>query len=176
MKWSQEQFIRAFRFAAAAHQGQLVPGTPVQYIYHLTLVAMEVIASLAVETNCDEEMAVTCALLHDTIEDTRVTLDELEASFGRPVAAGVEALTKRDMPRGQSKIADSLDRIRKQPREIWMVKMADRITNLAPPPPHWTTEKIKSYHEESLLIFESLHGGSSFLAERLKEKIDNYLE
>ena len=174
MKWHQDRYIAAFRFAAGAHQDQFVPGTRIQYIYHLGLVAMEVIASLGAESGRDEDLAVTVALLHDTLEDTRVTREELEASFGRPVADGVGALTKKEAPGGRTKMADSLARIREQPREIWMVKMADRITNLAPPPPHWEPDKIQSYHREAILIYESLREGSSFLAGRLKDKIDAY--
>ena len=55
-----------------------------------------------------------------------------------------------------------------------MVKMADRITNLQPPPPHWNKEKIREYRKEALLIYENLREGSFLLAERLKLMIDNY--
>ena len=83
MKWHQDRYIAAFRFAAGAHQDQLVPGTRIQYIYHLGLVAMEVIASLVAESGRDEDLAVTVALLHDTLEDTRVTREEAR-SLVRP--------------------------------------------------------------------------------------------
>jgi (p)ppGpp synthase/HD superfamily hydrolase len=71
-------------------------------------------------------------------------------------------------------MADSLERVRKQPKEIWMVKMADRVTNLQPPPKNWTPEKINRYREESIIIHERLQNGSSYLASRLLEKIDHY--
>ena len=69
---------------------------------------------------------------------------------------------------------DSLVRIQKQPLEISMVKMADRITNLQPPPAHWTKDKIRNYRDEAQLILETLGTKNEYLAQRLKEKIDNY--
>ena len=52
--WSQENYIKAFRFAAELHKEQKFPGTDWQYIVHLSMVCMEVIAALAVEPDCDE--------------------------------------------------------------------------------------------------------------------------
>src|SRR5262245_25271580 len=71
--WSQDRYIQAYRFAANAHQGQLVPGTEIAYIMHLSIVSMEVIAALRQEPGSEEDLAVQCALLHDVIEDTEVS-------------------------------------------------------------------------------------------------------
>jgi hypothetical protein len=66
-------------------------------------------------------------------------------------------------------------RLLKQPREIRMVKLADRITNLQPPPPsHWTPERITSYREEAVEILKTLKDASPHLAARLEEKIERY--
>lgn len=65
----------------------------------------------------------------------------------------------------------SLERIKKQPKEIWIVKIADRTTNLQPPPSDWTQDKINRYREEALEIYEALKEGSLCLSSRLKEKI-----
>jgi (p)ppGpp synthase/HD superfamily hydrolase len=56
-----------------------------------------------------------------------------------------------------------------------MVKLCDRITNLQPPPKHWTAEKMASYRDEALIILGQLGEANLFLAERLKIKIDTYL-
>ena len=69
---------------------------------------------------------------------------------------------------------DSLERIGKQPKEVWMVKLADRITNLQPPPKHWNKEKIANYRHEAQLILEALKEGSAGLALRLERKILDY--
>ena len=55
-----------------------------------------------------------------------------------------------------------------------MVKMADRITNLQPPPKGWSKEKIVEYHNEAKMIYESMRGADTMLAERLKKKIIDY--
>jgi (p)ppGpp synthase/HD superfamily hydrolase len=183
--WSQDHYIKAYRFAAQAHwkQKQAVPGTDIPYLMHFSMVAMEVIAALAVNSYLDGDLAVQCALLHDTIEDAVVTISDLVGNFGQKVADGVFALTKdksigTELPdkweRKNLRMQDSLRRIKTQPREVWMVKMADRITNLQPPPQTWSEEKIQEYKEESILIYNSLIDGSAFLAERLKEKIVLY--
>jgi len=172
--WSQEHYIKALLFAAYAHNSQRVPGTELPYLAHLTMVSMEVMAALAVEDGLDGNLAIQCALLHDILEDTPVTLEQFMENFGEQVTNGVHALTKNDILPKDEKMADSLARIRQQPREVWMVKLADRITNLQPPPKHWTVEKMQSYQQEARQIYEALHEGSPALAARLKQKIEEY--
>lgn len=55
-----------------------------------------------------------------------------------------------------------------------MVKLADRITNLQPPPADWTPEKIKHYRAEALEIHSALKDTSLVLASRLIDKIECY--
>jgi (p)ppGpp synthase/HD superfamily hydrolase len=172
--WSQELYLRAYRFAAQAHLGQTVPGTQVSYIMHLSFVSMEVIAALAEHPERDGNLAVQCALLHDVVEDTPVTYAQVEAEFGQPVARGVLALTKDSALDKPLQMPDSLRRIRQQPYEVWMVKLADRISNLAPPPHYWTKDKIAWYREEALEIHAALHPASDLLARRLLDKIEAY--
>ena len=71
-------------------------------------------------------------------------------------------------------LEDYLIRIKQQPREIWMVKMADRITNLQPPPEHWDDRMIERYRKGAELIYKELWPASAFLMERLRVKIDGY--
>jgi len=184
--WSQDIYIDAYKFAAEAHwnskEQQDVPGTDIPYLMHFSFVAMEVIAALEKESGLDGNLAIQCALLHDTIEDTDITYEQLVEKFGVDVADGVLALTKDksvgaglpEQQRKERQMADSLERIRKQPKEIWMVKMADRITNLQPPPSYWTPEKIIRYREEACEIHEALNNGNQYLSNRLKEKIEGY--
>ena len=73
---------------------QKVPGTNLPYIVHLSLVSMETMAALSVEEIEDPNLAIQCALLHDTIEDKHCDYKEIEKYFGKPVADGVMALTK----------------------------------------------------------------------------------
>lgn len=171
----QDEYISAYRFAALAHRGQTVPDTDIPYLMHLSLVSMEVIASFAAEPGRNSALAVQCALLHDVIEDTAVSYEQVIASFGQEVADGVHALTKDEtLPTKQEQMADSLRRIRTQPREVWLVKLADRITNLQPPPSYWSGDKIKRYQAEAVTILDALGEASDYLATRLQRKIAAY--
>jgi len=77
--------------------------------------------------------------------------------------------------RKKLQMADSPKRILEQTKEIWMVKVADQITNLQPPPGYWTRDKIGRYREEAVEIYEALKEGSRYLSDRLKEKITGTL-
>jgi (p)ppGpp synthase/HD superfamily hydrolase len=90
------------------------------------------------------------------------------------VADGVSALTKdRSLPKAEQ-LQDSLRRIVGCPKEIWMVKMADRITNLLPPPSTWPPDKIAAYHRDARVIHATLRDANRELAARLDEKIGGY--
>ncbi len=173
MSFSPDQYVKALGFAARAHGDQKTPiGLP--YVVHLTSVCMEVIRALYAEPGRDGDLAITCALLHDVIEDTKTTRDAVEEAFGPLVAAGVEALTKNENLPKPEQMPDSLRRIRTQPPEVAMVKLADRITNLAPPPPHWSAEKVTRYRAEAEEISEALGDASAFLSARLRQKLAGY--
>ncbi len=60
--WSQDTYIKAYRFAALAHHGQKIPGTEIPYIQHLSFVSMEIIAALNVEKEHDGNLAIQCAI------------------------------------------------------------------------------------------------------------------
>ena len=143
---------------------------------------MEILAALAAEEVDRPNLAVQCALLHDCLEDTYVIYDDLTDKFGRFVADGVLALSKDgaigttedEYKRDRLQLENSLQRIKQQPKEVWMVKLADRITNLQPPPGHWTEEMIDRYKKGAELIHKELASASEYLGERLKVKINSY--
>lgn len=180
--WSRDKYFKALKFVAEAHTGQIVPETGMPYVVHVSLVAMEVIAALAEETVEKPNLAVQCALLHDCLEDTYIVYDEIVSQFGSYVAEGVLALSKDgavgisedEHERERLKLEDSLERIKKLPMEIWMVKLADRITNLQLPPGHWNDEKIAHYKQDAELIYRELSPASEYLGNRLRAKIDSY--
>ncbi len=174
--WTPDAYADAYRFAAEAHQGQLVPGTQLPYLMHLSLVSMEVMGAIHVEEVRDPDLAVQCALLHDALEDTDATVDSLRSRFDPAVVAGVQALTKDSALPKAERMADSLLRIRDQPHEVWMVKLADRTTNLMPPPSHWDLDKRRRYHAEAETILDALGQGSAHLAQRLRTRLESYRE
>lgn len=172
--WDQDLFKRALDFAARAHGAQQVPGSGFPYVVHVVKVATEVLAAGVHEPDGDDDLALACALLHDVQEDAGVTHDALRAEFGAAVADGVRALTKDDALPKSARMADSLARIRAQPRAVWRVKLADRITNLEPPPPAWSADKRRAYLAEARVILDALRGASAQLEARLARKIAEY--
>jgi len=173
--WSRETYIRAYRFAAEAHYGQKIPGTDRPYIVHSAMVAMEIITVLSNEPGWNGNLAIQCALLHDVLEDTGISYEQIESHFGRDVADGVQALSHDiDIKDRNQRVIDAVRRIRTQPWKVWMVKLADRIVNLLPPPPHWTGEKISEYRNEAKFILRNLGKANPFLSRRLSRRIANY--
>lgn len=174
--WSQDKYIKAWNYASAAHNGQLVPGTDIPYINHIGLVAMEAMAAVANDDSIEKpDLLILCALLHDTIEDTNISYNDIVEEFGIDVARGVLALSKnKELFSKEEKMRDSINRIKKQPKEIWMVKLADRITNLQPPPKHWNAVKMSNYRHEASIILDELGAASNCLSERLGMKIEDY--
>src|SRR5262245_14439881 len=115
--WSQDKYKRALDFAAKAHGAQRMMGSGLPYVVHLFTVAMETLAACIADPKADADLAATCALLHDCIEDAGVTYEEVKFLFGERVADGVLALTKDESLPQAVRMEDSLARIRKQPRE-----------------------------------------------------------
>jgi (p)ppGpp synthase/HD superfamily hydrolase len=171
--FSQDLYERALHFAATAHgEQQTEHGHP--YVVHTTSVAMELIAAFRVEPDRDEDLGIACALLHDVVEDTETTVEQISGKFGQKVASGVLALTKNIDLNKDQQLADSLARIRREPVEIAMVKLADRISNLGPPPPDWTSEQISKYRKDAEQILETLGGASPALAKRFRARLKAY--
>ncbi len=170
--------MAAWNFAADAHGEQMVPGSKRPYLTHIGAVSMEVVAALAARSDVgNPDLCVQCAILHDVVEDTEVSAHDIAAAFGAEVAAGVAALTKHKSAGDKlAQMTDSLKRIKAQPREVWMVKLADRITNLQPPPKHWDAPKIGRYLESAELICESLEPACPVLGSRIQRKIETYRE
>ncbi|HHH20163.1 MAG TPA: bifunctional (p)ppGpp synthetase/guanosine-3',5'-bis(diphosphate) 3'-pyrophosphohydrolase [Campylobacterales bacterium] len=170
---TQDTLTKAWFFASQAHRDQKFPGSDMPYLTHIGNVMMEV---QAVSPTLEQgNLAILCAILHDTIEDTEVSYEDIVHEFSVEVADGVMALTKDDtLPSKQEKMLDSLQRIQQQPKEIWVVKMADRTANLGKPPHYWSLEKITAYHREAQMILEHLGSANMMMAQRLAEKIESY--
>lgn len=130
---------------------------------------------LAAEEDLDGDSAIAMAWLHDTIEDSPTNREDLLlAGFSGKVADGVVALAKNaDLPKGE-RMPDSIDRIISHSREAAIVKLADRITNLQPPPRNWEKERIAKYAEEAGMILEKLGYASRHMGARLRQRLARY--
>lgn len=174
-----DEIQRAWQLASKLHAGQKYGGASegeqVEYINHIGSVAFEIMNAISFGEVENSELAIKCAILHDSIEDTAFTHEKAKEWFGQEVADGVLALSKNDKIEGHlEKMLDSLKRIKEQPKEIWAVKLADRITNLYEPPYYWNDEKKRTYLEESRIIHGELKEGNRYLADRLEAKIREY--
>ncbi len=120
---------RAWEVGAAAHAGQTrKSGEP--YITHPVAVA-----GILAELGLDVE-ALVAAILHDTIEDTPLTHDELAGQFGQTVAELVEGVTKLDKLRFRDRQEAAAESFRKmllamsRDLRVIMIKLADRLHNM----------------------------------------------
>ena len=123
------QVWAAYRFSAAAHEGQMrKSGEP--YITHPVAVA-GILAELHLDTP-----TLIAALLHDVVEDTGVTKQQVGAQFGKQVAELVDGLSKLDKIEFQSATEAQAENFRKmllamsQDVRVILVKLADRLHNM----------------------------------------------
>ena len=120
---------KAYSVAESAHAGTTrQDGTP--YIHH----PARVCAFLISECGVRDAEVLQAALLHDVVEDTSVTVKDIEAQFGRRTAEYVDWLTKPSADGFASKEqlnAYQASRIARAPREVRMVKVADRVDNVS---------------------------------------------
>ena len=120
---------RAYRFAAEHHEGQKrLSGE--DFIQHPLAVA-QILAALGLDTTTLE-----AALLHDTVEDTDVSVAELDTEFGPEVARIVDGLTKLDALSFRSREHEQAENVRKMivamagDIRVLLIKLADRLHNM----------------------------------------------
>ncbi|MCL1890146.1 MAG: HD domain-containing protein [Desulfovibrionaceae bacterium] len=165
---------KSWMFAVRKHHGQVWPGSDLPYLTHIGAVLLEIIPAVQASPSLDASLAICCALLHDTLEDTETSAAELEENFNEAIVAGVLALTKNTNLPPEEAMRDSLARIRRQPPEIWMVKLADRTANLSQVPAHWDSSRCLAYAREAEFILEALGSASELLSERLLARINTW--
>ena len=121
---------KAIIFATKAHHGTERRGKGFPYIVH-PLEALSIVATIT-----NEPDLLAAAVLHDTIEDTEATYDELKDEFGEHVACLVAAETDvrtdgqgRNLSWRERKQRD-LDYLRKSSREVKIVAIGDKLSNM----------------------------------------------
>ena len=123
------QILKAYDFGAGAHDGQTrKTGEP--YITHPIAVAQEL-----AEMHLDAQ-AISAAILHDVVEDTAATLDDIEENFGLEVAQLVDAVSKLDQIQFRSRAEAQAESFRKmmlamiEDIRVILVKLSDRLHNM----------------------------------------------
>lgn len=115
---------KAAIFASQAHEGKLRKGTQIPYIVHP-------LETAAIVSGLTEDQAVICAaLLHDVIEDTQVTYEELLAQFGDRVADLVRFESEDKSKSWQERKADTIRHLENAPRSAKMICLGDKLSNL----------------------------------------------
>lgn len=122
---------------------------------------------LASEGNVEDVDVLVAALLHDTVEDTDTTPDELEREFGARVAAIVAEVTDdKSLPKEERKRLQIVKAGSKS-HAAKLVKLADKISNLrdiaTAPPADWPLERRENYFHWAKKVVDGLRGSNSAL-------------
>jgi GTP pyrophosphokinase len=125
----QNAFARAYHYSAAAHEGQFRKGGA-PYITHPLAVA-EILASWHLDAQ-----TLIAALLHDVVEDTGISTEDIAREFGKPVALLVDGVTKLDKIQFEDKAQAQAENFRKmllamaRDVRVILIKLADRLHNM----------------------------------------------
>jgi (p)ppGpp synthase/HD superfamily hydrolase len=137
---------RAYHFAAGRHVDQRRKGEAAEpYMNHLT----EVAELVAQATRATDPEIIIAAVLHDTVEDTETTLDDLRGRFGERVAGLVAEVTDdKSLPK-QARKDLQVEHAAHASRGAQIIKLADKTSNLrslaASRPKGWSRERIDEY-------------------------------
>ncbi|MFZ3172277.1 MAG: bifunctional (p)ppGpp synthetase/guanosine-3',5'-bis(diphosphate) 3'-pyrophosphohydrolase [Carboxydocellales bacterium] len=148
-------FIKeAYEFAECAHTGQFRnSGEP--YITH-PLAVSTILAELELD-----QITVAAGLLHDVVEDTQISQEELEAKFGHEIALLVDGVTKLSRIEYRSKEEQQAENLRKmflamaKDIRVILIKLADRLHNMRTLK-HQSSGKQKEIAQETMEIFAPL--------------------
>ena len=159
--------VRAYNFAAVHHVHQRRKGEAAEpYLNHLT----EVAELAARATDAAEPEIVIAAILHDTVEDTDASLEDLRAAFGERVAGLVAEVTDdKSLPK-QTRKDLQVEHAAHASRGAQIIKLADKTSNLralsASPPKDWSGERIAEYLAWASRVVDACREASPWLADQ----------
>ena len=151
---NMEEIIKAYHFSEFAHEGQF-RNSGEKYFIHPYNVAM-----ILADLNMDEQ-TIIAGLLHDVIEDTDITYEEISLEFGKEVADLVDGVTKLKKLQYKTKQENQAENLRKmvvamaEDIRVIIIKLADRLHNMRTLE-YMSEEKKKEKAIETLEIYAPL--------------------
>ncbi|MDQ1147656.1 (p)ppGpp synthase/HD superfamily hydrolase [Bacillus sp. SORGH_AS 510] len=116
---------KALKTAAKAHEKQYRKGTDIPYVTHPIAVGM-----ILIKAGYSDEL-VAAGILHDTVEDTDLSLQDIEQLFGKSIADIVEGCSEPDKSlTWEERKADTIEYLKTAPEKIRVVACADKLHNI----------------------------------------------
>ena len=132
--------LKALKIATDAHANQTRKGSDAPYIIHPISVAQTL-----TDHGFSDESLLAAAVLHDVVEDTRVTAEDLHREFGSRIAEIVDELTDdRTLPKHERKL-EVVRHIGSRSREARLIKIADLVSNVSSLPDQWPRFRKDGY-------------------------------
>lgn len=162
--------IKATQFAAYKHRNQRRKGTKaVPYINH----PIDLAYLLSNRAGIQDDVVIAAALLHDTVEDTDTTFDEIEREFGRAVRDVVAEVTDDKMLSREERKQHQIDHAPHLSDRARLVKLADKIANLhdilSSPPDGWSTDRKLAYFRWAKQVIDPIRGSDVVLEQVFDE-------
>jgi guanosine-3',5'-bis(diphosphate) 3'-pyrophosphohydrolase len=170
---SISKLLEAASYAACQHTGQNRKGERAEpYINH----PLEVANLLANIGRVEDIDILIAAILHDTVEDTGTTADELNAMFGSRVTGFVlEVTDDKSLPKAERK-QKQIEHAPHLTPEAKQIKLADKISNITDitnsPPADWSTERRREYVDWGIAVVAGLRGKNPALENAFDRAIE----
>lgn len=117
--------FEAIEFAAKAHANHFRKGTKLPYIVHPLQVA-----KILIESDCPDHVVIA-GILHDTVEDTPVTLDAIRQTFGEEIMNLVKAVSEPDKSAPwELRKAHTMESLKTVASDVLFVSLADKLDNI----------------------------------------------
>ena len=136
---------KAMKFASKAHDGDYRKSEKIPYIYHPTMLAFYLM-----KYDFSDEV-IAAALLHDTVEDTDTTIEDIEQEFGKEVKDLVAACTENKNDSWEDRKGHQIEAIKTAPFHVVAIKCADKLNNMG--------DIARDYEVKGDSIFENFSKG-----------------
>ena len=151
--------VKALSFAAQKHRDHRRKDEVASpYINH----PIGLVSVLVNEGNVTDADVIVAAILHDTVEDTDTSIEEIETIFGRLIADIVGELTDDKRLRKEKRKQQQIDNAAHASDQAKQVKLADKICNLrdmcSAPPAGWDLDRRSEYFDWSRAVIDQIRG------------------